>query len=94
MDVVIDDEDKTLILLSFLHDEGYETFVHILIYGRTSLGYSKVTTTLVNLELRRKDKESLDIIPTEVLIVRGRSPNQKKKIVVDRNQSHNIETEV
>ena len=27
LDVVIDDEDKTLILLSSLPDEGYETFV-------------------------------------------------------------------
>ena len=37
VDVVIDDEDKTLILLSFLPDEGYETFALTLINGRTSL---------------------------------------------------------
>ena len=60
IDVVIDEEDKTLILLSSLPDEGYETFVLILINERTLLSYNKVTTTLVNLELRGKDKESFN----------------------------------
>jgi len=50
----------SLILLSSLLDEGYETFMLILINGRTSLSYKEVTTALVNLELRRKDKESCD----------------------------------
>jgi len=40
LDVVIDDEDKALILLSSLPDEGYETFVYTLINGRTSLNYN------------------------------------------------------
>jgi len=44
VDGVIDDEDKALILLSSLPDEGYETFVPTLINGRTSLSYSEVTT--------------------------------------------------
>ena len=57
MNVVIDDEDKILILLSSLPDEGYETFVLTLINGRTFLSYSEVTTALVNLELRMKDNE-------------------------------------
>jgi len=77
VDVVIEDEDKVLILLSSLLDEGYETFVPSLINGRTLLIYSKVTTSLVNLDLRRKDKRSLNITPVEVLIVRGRSPKQR-----------------
>ena len=59
VDVVSEEEDKALILLSSLPDEGYETFVLTLINGRTSLKYSYVTTALVNLELGRKDKESL-----------------------------------
>ena len=75
MDVVIDDEKKALILLSSLPDEGYETFVLILINRRTSLSYSEVTTALVNLELRRNNKESLNITLVEVLTMRGRSPN-------------------
>ena len=77
VDVVIDDKDKALVLLSSLPDEGYETFVLTLINGRTSLSYSEVTTALVNLELRRKEKESLNITQVEVLTVRERSPNQR-----------------
>jgi len=76
-DVVIEDENKTLILLSSLPHEGYETFVLTLINGRTSLSYVEVTTALVNLELRRKDKESFNGTSAEVLTVKGRSPNQK-----------------
>ena len=49
LDVVIDDEDKALILLSSLPNEGNETFVLTLINGRISLSYSEVTTALVNL---------------------------------------------
>jgi len=52
VDVVIADKNKTLILLSSLPDEGYETFVLTLINKRTSLSYSKITTALVKLELR------------------------------------------
>ena len=75
MDVVIKEEDKTLILLYSIPDEGYETFVLTLINERTSLKYSEFTTALVNLELRRKDKESLGGTSAEALTVRGRSSN-------------------
>ena len=61
LDIVIEDEDKALILLSSHHDEGYETFVLTLINGRISLSCSEVTTALVNLELRRKNKECSSI---------------------------------
>jgi len=57
LDVEIEDEDKVLILLSSLPDEAYETFVLTLINKRISLSYNEVTAALVNLELRRKDKE-------------------------------------
>ena len=80
LDAVIDDEDKALILLSSLLDEGYETFVLTLSNRRTSLSYKKVTTALVNLELRKKDKEySTNNISAEVLTVRGSSPNRRQK---------------
>jgi len=52
VDVVIEEEDKALILLSSLLDEGYETFVITLINGRTSLKYSEVTTAIVKIKLR------------------------------------------
>jgi len=74
---VIDDEDKALILLSSQHDESFETFVHTLIDGRTLLSYSEVNIALVNLELRRKIKEFLNITSAEVLTMRGRSPNER-----------------
>jgi len=60
VNVVIEDEDKTLILLSSLHDEEYEIFVLTLINGRTSFSYIEVTIALVNLELRWKDKKSFN----------------------------------
>jgi len=50
LDIVIENEDKALILLSYLPDEGYETFVLTLINGRTFLSYNEVTTALVNIE--------------------------------------------
>jgi len=46
VDAVIEKEDKTLILLSSLPDERYETFVLTRINERTSLKYSKVTIAL------------------------------------------------
>ena len=75
LNVVIDDEDKMLILLSSLPNERYETSVLTLINGRTSLRYKKVTTALVNLELRMKDKESSGSTSAKVLAVGGDSPN-------------------
>ena len=68
-----------MILLSSLTDEGYEIFVFTLINERTSLSYIEVTTALVNLELRRKDKESFSATLAKALTVRGRSPNQREK---------------
>jgi len=46
---------------------------------RTSLSYSEVTTALVNLELRRNDKESLGGISAEVLTVREKSKSKRRK---------------
>ena len=77
VDVTIGDEDKVLILLSFLPNEGYETFVLTLINERTSLSYVEVTTTLVKLKLRRKDNVSFSGTSAEALTVRGRSSNQR-----------------
>jgi len=54
--VVIEDEDKALVLLSSLSDEEYETFVLPFINGKKSLSYNKVSAALVNHELRKKDK--------------------------------------
>jgi len=58
VDVVINEEDKPLILLSSFSDENYESFVLTLINGKQSLGYNEVSFALVNHGLRRKDKDS------------------------------------
>ena len=58
VDVVIKNEDKALILLSYLPDEHYETFLLTVINSKQSLRYNKVSSALVNHELKRKDKES------------------------------------
>ena len=59
VDVVIEEEDKVLILLSSLLHEGYETFVLTSINGRTSFSYAMITMALVNLELREKTRSAL-----------------------------------
>ena len=79
VDIVIDKEDKALILLSSLPNKEFETFVLTLINERTSRSYSEVTTTLVNLKLRRKDKKSLGGTSAEALTMRERSPNQREE---------------
>ena len=81
-----------MILLSSLSVEGYETFILTLINGRTSLSYSEVITALVNLELRRKDKEFLGSISAEELTVRERSPNQRRENRGRSNLGHDMTT--
>ena len=66
VDEVIRDEDKAVILLSSLPDEGHATFVLTLINEKPSLRYFEVTTALLNLNLRRKDKESFNGISAKV----------------------------
>jgi len=89
LDVVIDDEDKALTLLSYLPDARYETFVLILINERTSLNYSEVIIALLNLEFRRKDKEcSTNDTSAEALIARESSQTEEVKISRDPIRSH------
>ena len=45
VDVKIDEDDKTVILLNSLSDEEYETFTLTLINGRQILNYNKVVDT-------------------------------------------------
>jgi len=56
VDVMIENEDKALILLSFLPDEDYDTFVLTLINDKQSLRFNEISSTFVNHELRRKNK--------------------------------------
>jgi len=80
VDVKIDEEDKAVILLNSLPDEGYETFTLTLINGRQTLNYSKVSAVLVNYEVRRQDRlSSHGSTSAEAFAVRGRSFNMKGK---------------
>jgi len=79
MDKVIKDEDKALILLSFLLNEEYENFSLTLINDKQSLCYSDVSTALVNHEVRRKDKESsFSSVTAEALTARGTGFSHRK----------------
>jgi len=51
-----------------------------LINGMISLNYKEVTTALVNLKLRKKDKKcSTSGTSEEILSARGSSPNRKRE---------------
>jgi len=88
VDVKIDEKDKAVVLLNYLPDEEYETFTLILINGRQTLNYSKVSASLVNYEVRRQDRlSSHESISAEVLEVRDRSSNMKGKGKRGRSKS-------
>jgi len=50
MDIEIKEEDKEVILLNFLPDEEYETFVLTLINDKQTLNYSDMLVALINYE--------------------------------------------
>jgi len=75
VDVMIEDEDKALILLSSLLDEDYETFDLTLINNKQFLIYNEVSSALVDHEMRRKDKESSNSTSAKAFMVRGMSSN-------------------
>ena len=80
VDVKIDEEDKTVILLNSLPDEEYETFTLILINGRQTFNYNEISAALVNYEVRRQDRlSSHESTSAEALAVRGRGSNRKGK---------------
>jgi len=76
---VIKDEDKALILLSSLLDEKYKTFILTLINGKASLSYNNVSASLMNHEVRRKQKKSsFSSTTTEELTAREIGSNNQK----------------
>ena len=88
VDAAIEEEDKALILLNFLPDEEYETFILTLINGKQTLSYSEMSAALINYKVKRKDKQSSpNGISVEALKVRGRGSNQKDKREHGRSKS-------
>ena len=86
VNVVIEEKDKALILLSYLPNEDYETFVLTLINGKQLLSYNDISSTFVKYELR-KDKKSFNSTSAKALTVRGKSSNRKGKSDRDRSKS-------
>ena len=79
VDVNIEEEDKSLILLNSLPDEEHESFVLTLINGKQSLNYNDVSAALVNYEVRRKDKQSsTSSTITEAMTTRRMGSNYRK----------------
>ena len=76
---VINDEDKTLILLSSRPNEEYETFIFALINDKQSLSYNKVSAALVNHEIRRKDEESSNSTSAKALVARAFNHRKGKR---------------
>jgi len=88
VNVTIEKEDKTLILLNSLPDEEYETFILTLVNDKQTHKYSDVSAALVNYEVRRKDKQSSSNgTSAEALTVRGRGSNWKGKGERGRSKS-------
>ena len=83
---MIEEGDKTVILLNSLPDKEYETFTLILINGRQTLNYSEVPAALVNYDVKWQDKlSSSESISAKHRSKRGRSSNRKGKS--DRGRS-------
>ena len=88
VDVETNEEDKAVILLNSLPRKEYETFTLILINGRKSLNYNKVSAALVSYEVRRQDRLSSSGNTTvEALTVRGKSSNRKERDDQGRSKS-------
>ena len=63
-----------MILLNSLPDEEHETFVLTLINGKQTLNYSDMSASLVNYEVRKKNKQSSSNGTTsEAMTARGMS---------------------
>lgn len=75
---VIKEENKILILLSFLSNVEYYMFVLTFINRRSTFGYIEVTDFLVNYELRKNENESYNASSGEVLATRGRGPEHQE----------------
>ena len=89
MDEMIKEKDKTLILLSPLPDDEYETFVLTLINGKSSLNYDDVSAALMNHELRRKDKKSSNSTSAEILLQEDGIPIRRAK-EIKKNRSPSL----
>ncbi|ONK80561.1 uncharacterized protein A4U43_C01F19200 [Asparagus officinalis] len=78
VDIMVEDEDKAMLLLCSLSEDDFGMFFLTLINGRTTVSYKEVTSALVNYELRKNDGELFERASGDALAVRGRSPNRQR----------------
>ncbi|GJU59405.1 zinc finger, CCHC-type containing protein [Tanacetum coccineum] len=76
IDIEIEDEDQTLMLLTSL-PSSYENFVETLLYGRESLTMEDVLATLNSKELKKRTEGTKEVTG-DGLYVRGRSNHSGK----------------
>lgn len=93
--VNVEDEDQALLLLSSLL-RSYATFKETLLYGRESLSFDDVQSTLNSKELNQKI-ETTSSTKGECLMIRGRPEEKKKKteeikkVGINLDQSLNLD---
>ena len=83
VNIVLEDEDRALILLSSLPD-SYEHFIDTLLYGRQTLTLKDVKNALESKDLKRRI-DGKDQNPVESLVVKAK-PN--KKFYKDKKNSN------
>ena len=83
LEEIIKDEDKALILMNSL-PESYEPFMTTWIYGRETIKYDEISSTLMNHEVRHLNRQEMN--NSEAVMVRGRS-KEKKGLYMKNNRS-------
>ena len=76
LDETFKDERKAMLLIGSLPDELDQLCI-TLIHGKDKLSFEDVCFTLLNYEIRKKDKKKHQDESVEALKVRGRSQNKK-----------------
>ena len=76
-EVKIDEEDKAVILLAFL-PKSYETFVTMLLVGKTTLTVDKVSTALLDTTIMKQPSSSPHT--EQVLVVKSDKSRGRSKI--------------
>jgi len=91
MEEMIKDKEKILILLSSIPNEEYKTFVLTLINGKQFISYNEVSATLMNHDLRKKNKQSSLSTSVEVVAVKRIGFNHRKgKKNIGKTDNHQL----
>ena len=69
VNIIVEDEDKAMLLFCSLPENDYGTFVLTMINGRTTVSYKEVTSISVNYELKKSDGEPFEKASEDALAV-------------------------